>query len=175
MNSNDIEIIGGNRAVNKTTGEVFFKEEVWKRNDQVVKLIDVRNQKNVKHVKFRVSREQKRAYDKLSMNEAGLLFKLMPYMCWETNLLVGDGVIGDKNKPLSWAQIDRILDCSKPHRIKLVKVLEEKKMIGYLVIGGKRVGIVINPKYAINGYKPSESLLQAFEMDQDVFEEEGED
>lgn len=133
------------------------------------------NRKNTKHVKFRSAKTQRRIYDQLSMDEAGLLLKLLAYMSWETNLVVGDGVLGEKNKPLKWSQIDSILSCSKPYRIKLVKALEEKKVIGYLVIGGKRVGIVINPKFAINGYKPDEALLKTFESDQDIFEDDDEE
>jgi hypothetical protein len=166
------QFINDHLAVDNETGEKLYRKDAWVKQGQIVTIHDVKNNKNVKHAKFRTAREQKRLYNKLSLDEAGFLVKLMPYMAWETNLIIGDGVQGEKDKPLSWAQIDKFLNCSKRHRINIVKSLEEKKVIGYLVIAQKKVGIVINPKYAIHGYKPDESLLQSFNMTEDVEEEE---
>lgn len=162
-------------AFDQQTGEKLTKQEVWKKHDQIVKVVDVHSQKNVKHAKFRTARYQRRIYDRLSLDEAGLLLKLLAYMDWETNLIVGDGVFGEKNKPLKWIQVDKIMHCSKPHRIKLVNALEEKGIIGYMVVKKKRVGIVVNPRYAINGYKPAEALLKSFECNEDVFYDQDEE
>ncbi|TPG93526.1 hypothetical protein EEL32_00270 (plasmid) [Brevibacillus laterosporus] len=171
-----IKQTGLNVGYDTETGEKLIKQEIWLRNKQIAKVVDVSNRKNIKHIKFRSSTKQKRIYSQLTSDEASLLFKLMPYMSWETNLIVGDGVLGEKNKPLKWSQVDQLLDYSKRQRIKVVKLLEEKKLIGYYVIGGKRTGIVINPSVAINGYKPDETLCKVFESDHDVgddAEEEG--
>lgn len=166
------EHAGNNIYVNKETGETKRKQEILTGLNEKVKVFEVNNQKNVKHTKFRIGREQKRIYRELSLDESGLLFKLMQFMAWETNILVGDGEIGEKNKPLKWAEIDKLVGCSKPHRIKIAKSLYDKGIIGYTDVKGKRTGIVINPKYAINGYKPDPSLYQVFEYIEDVFDEE---
>jgi hypothetical protein len=103
-------------------------------------------------------------YDSLELDEAGLLLKLLPYMSWETNLLVGDGKVGVKGAPLRWSDIDKIIKCSKPKRIKIVRALEQKGIIGYQEADGKKIGIVVNPTYAINGKKPAMELLQTFSL-----------
>lgn len=168
------EHIGNNIYRNEETGETKRKQEVLTSLNEKVKVFEVNNQKNVKHTKFRVGREQKRIYKELNLNESGFLFKLMQYMAWETNILVSDGSISEKNKPLKWYEIDKLIGCSKPLRIKIVKSLYDKGIIGYTNVKGKRTGIVINPKYAITGYKPDPSLYQVFKYEEDVFDEEEE-
>lgn len=167
--------INSNTAVDTNTGEKLIKREAWVKRNQIVRVIDVNNQKNVKHVKFRTAKEQKRLFDQLSLDESGLLLKLLAYMDWETNSIVGDGVLGEKNKPLKWVEIDKILHCSKRKRIDLVASLEKKKVIGYMVVADKKTSIVVNPKFAINGYKPADSLLKSFESEEDVFNDPDEE
>ncbi|HJV46633.1 MAG TPA: hypothetical protein VJ824_13040 [Bacillota bacterium] len=166
------QFINDHVAVDTETGEKVYRKDAWVKQGQIVTIQDVKNNKNVKHAKFRTAREQKRFYKGLSVNEAGFVLKLIPYMSWETNLVVGDGETGEMNKPLTWSQVDELVGCSKPFRIKVVRSLEEKKVIGYLQVAGRRVGIVINPKYVINGYKPDDSLLETFESNKTVFDEE---
>ncbi|PPA80666.1 hypothetical protein C4A76_25980 [Brevibacillus laterosporus] len=157
------------------TGEKVIRQEVWLKNKQIAKVIDVHNRKNTKHAKFQTSRRQKRILPQLLDSELALLCRLLPYMCWETNLVVGDGELGKKNEPLSWAKIDSILPGSKPLRIKVAKSLVKKNVIGYHVVDGKRTGIVINPCYAINGYKPAEYLYKLFALDNNSLDEEEDD
>lgn len=164
----------GDIYVDSTTGEKLVPETVLRRRTEVVKVFDAsKGGRMAKHIKLRSARDQKRLYfNRLDMQERGFLFSLICLMDWETNILVGDGENGEKGRPLSWAMIDGIVGVSKPFRIRTVRKLEEYRVIGYLNVGGKRVGIVINPLYALFGRKPDDSLLQAFQSEGDVWEEE---
>lgn len=168
-----IEKLGDN-YVDTSTGEKLVPETVLRRQSEVVKVFDAaKGGRMCKHIKLRSAREQKRLYyNQLDLQERGFLFSLICLMDWETNVLVGDGENGEKGRPLSWTMIDRIVGVSKPFRIRVVRKLEEYRVIGYLVVGGKRVGIVINPRYALFGRKPDDSLLQAFQSESDVWEED---
>lgn len=168
-----IEKLGDN-YVDTSTGEKLVPETVLRRQSEVVKVFDAaKGGRMCKHIKLRSARDQKRLYfNRLDMQERGFLFSLICLMDWETNILVGDGENGEKGRPLSWAMIDGIVGVSKPFRIRTVRKLEEYRVIGYLTVGSKRVGIVINPRYALFGRKPDDSLLQAFQSEADVWEEE---
>lgn len=160
-----------NKFVDDDTGELLYRQTVLRRENQIVKVFAVDGNKNVKHVKLRTAREQKRTYNKLTLEERGFLFSLLPYLDWETNLIIGDGEIAEKGEPLTWAKIDKVVGISKPTRIKIVRSLEEKRVIGYIVVSGKRVGIVVNPEYALRGRKPKEVLKQVFNCDKDVWDD----
>jgi hypothetical protein len=164
----------GECYIDVNTGERLIPETVLRRQSEVVKVFDAaKGGRIAKHIKLRSAREQKRLYyNQLDLQERGFLFSLICLMDWETNVLVGDGENGEKGRPLSWTMIDRIVGVSKPFRIRVVRKLEEYRVIGYLTVGGKRVGIVINPRYALFGRKPDDSLLQAFQSEADVWEEE---
>ncbi|KKX52577.1 hypothetical protein X546_24525 [Brevibacillus borstelensis cifa_chp40] len=140
----------------------MIRQELWVKSRQKVKVVDVHNRKNIKHIKFRASREQKRLIAKLTDNELAFLTRLIPYLCWETNILIGDSETGEKGTPLSWAQIDKILLISKPTRIRIARSLESKNLIGYYMEDNRKIGIAINPKFAFNGYKPDQQLLHIF-------------
>ncbi|UED72142.1 hypothetical protein [Brevibacillus sp. HD3.3A] len=141
---------------------------------QKVKVVDVHNRKNMKHIKFRASREQKRLIAKLTDNELAVLTRLIPYLGWETNILIGDSENGEKGVPLSWAQIDKILPISKPTRIRIARSLESKGLTGYYTEeDGRRIGIAINPKFAFNGYRPDKELLKIFGLDETSKQHEG--
>lgn len=160
--------VNNNKMVDIETGEVLHKQTVLRRSNEVVKVFDASQaRKNVKHVKLRTAREQKRTYNKLTLEERGFLFSLLPHMEWESNILIDD----ISNNPLSWAKIDKIVGVSKNTRIKIVRSLEEKKVIGYIVIAGKKRGIVVNPAYAIRGRKPKDALKAVFDYDGSIEED----
>jgi len=165
----------GDYYVDTSTGEKLITQTVLRRETEVVKVFDAAKAGRMfKHIKLRFAREQKRLYySQLNVHERGFLFSLLCLMDWETNLLVGDGENGDKGKPLTWSMIDRIVGVSKPFRIRMARRLEELRIIGYMVVAGKQGGIVINPRYALFGRKPDDALLQVFESETDVWEEDG--
>lgn len=171
--------IDSDRIMNPETGEIFMEHTVIKKPHEYVQIKDPYMQKrNVKHVKVRTAREQKRAYLKLTLEERGFLFSILPYVAWETNLLIGDGEYFEKNKPLTWANVDKIAGIDRRTRTKLVHALEDKKVIGYMVVkhGGKLVkaGIVISPDFVLRGKKPQEELLRVFNSTVNVWEDDSE-
>ncbi|MEC0227912.1 hypothetical protein [Paenibacillus alba] len=155
--------------VDGDTGEILTPHVVYSRSNEIIRVFDPSSsKKNIRHVKLRVARKQKRIYDKLTIEEKGLLFSILPYLEWETNILVGDGILEEKNKPLNFAHIDQIARISKGFRIKIINSLVEKKVIGFIVVRGKRSAIVVNPQYALRGIKPDDALRKVFDFELDL-------
>lgn len=164
---------GTEKHVDGDTGELLEQVIVHKRSTDIVRVFDPSGSKrNVRHVKVRVARKQKRVYDKLSIEERGFLFSILPYLEWETNIVVGDGIIEEKNKPLNFSQIEKIAGISKHFRIKLVNSLVEKKVIGFIMVRNKRSAIVVNPQYALRGIRPDDALRNVFDYELDIEEDE---
>lgn len=160
------------RPVDADTGEVLIEQTVYRKQNEVVVAFDPNEtNRNVKHVRVRTARKQKRVYDKLTLDERGFLFSILPYLEWETNIVAADGEIAEKGKPLSFVQIDAIVGISKPHRIKLVRSLVEKRVLGFLTVAGKRAALVVNPQYALRGRKPDDALKVAFQYGGDIDDE----
>ncbi|MDO3680624.1 hypothetical protein [Paenibacillus ehimensis] len=161
------------KHVDSETGEILEPVLVHKRSNEIVRVFDPGNsKKNIRHVKLRVARKQKRVYEKLTIEERGFLFSMLPYLEWETNIVVGDGIIEEKNKPLNFSKIEKVAGISKPTRIKIVESLVEKKVIGFIEVRRKRAAIVINPQYALRGVKPDDALRQVFDFELDLEEDE---
>lgn len=162
------------KAVDAETGEILQQHTVYTRSNEIVRVFDQRSKRNTKHVRLRTARKQRRVYDKLTLEEKGFLFSLLPYIEWETNIVVGDGGIEEKGKPLTLTQIDGVAGISKPFRIKLLQQLVDKKVLGFIVVRGKRAAVVVNPEYALRGIRPDDSLKKVFdyELDIDADEEE---
>lgn len=163
--------------VDTETGEITPPLIVYQGSNEVVRVInkDKNEQRpRVKHAKMRDSRDTKRAFQKLSVEERALLSTLMQYLEWETNIVVGDGVtLGKKDVALRFSDIDKVSGMSKPTRIKTVRSLEEKKAIQYMSDGtGKRKAIVVNPLYGYKGYSPKQALRNTFDFDIDVDEDD---
>ena len=162
------------------TGEVNIQETIIRRPDQIIIVMDQKNvnenrqrdelnsRREQKHIKLRSARDQKRIYKSLRTEAKAFLFSLLPYMDWESNILMGDGEDGEDKKPLRWSHIQRIAGISKPTRLKIVAQLEIKRIIGYMVVGGSKKGIVINPEYALYGRHPMEALLAVFNATKDI-------
>lgn len=168
-----------NKFVDDETGETFVNRTVQTRPHEYIQIRDpFASKRNVKHVKVRTARDQKRAYLRLTLDERGFLFSILPYVAWETNLIVGDGEMFEKNKPLTWANVDHIVGVDRRTRTKLVHSLEDKKVIGYVVVKHEKklvkAGIVINPDFVLRGSKPQQELLRAFNATVSVWEDDEE-
>lgn len=151
------------KPVDAETGEVLISQTVYRRANEVVVAFNPREtNRNIKHVRVRTARKQKRVYDKLSLDERGFIFSVLPYLEWETNIVAGDGEFAPLGKPLNFVQIDALVGVSKPKRIELIRSLVEKRVLGFLMVGGKRVALVLNPEYALRGRRPDDTLKQAF-------------
>lgn len=156
------------KPVDADTGEVLVEHTVYRRPSEVVAVFDpTQSKRNLKHVRVRTARKQKRVYEKLTLEERGFLFSLLPYLTWETNI-----VANEEGKPLTFTDIDKVCGISKPFRIKLMDSLAQKKVIGFLQINGKRAAVVVNPQYAIRGTKPNKELKAVFDYDVDLDDDE---
>lgn len=163
------DVVG--QPVDSDTGEILVEQRVFRRPDEIVTVFDPsKSKRNIKHVRVRTARSQKRVYATLSLEERGFLFSLLPYLTWETNI-----VADEDGKPLTYTQIDRYCGISKPFRIKLMQSLVDKKVIGFIIVGGKKAALVVNPQYAIRGQNPSKDLRAVFDFDVDVEQDEEQD
>lgn len=171
-------VVESRTSTDPDTGEIIILETIARKFNEVVAVYETKPggkdelaaRREQRHIKLRTAREQKRIYMSMTPSQKAFLFSLLPYMDWETNLLIGDGDDGDLGKPLRWIHIERIAGISRNHRIKLMRELEAKRIIGYMVIQGKKLGIVINPEYALRGRIPQEALKAVFEAEIDVEE-----
>lgn len=137
---------------------------VWNPNE---------TEKRTKHFKSRNSIEAKKRILALSIMERAFLFTVEPYMDWESNILIGDGVTaGRKKQPLLWKEIDKITGMDIRARRKAVQGLIEKNVIGFILTEEKKKGIIINPDYALHGRKPTEALINAFHSEVVLEDEE---
>ena len=175
----DKELVQAREVMDTGTGEVLVQEVINRRPDQVIVVMDpkpktlhnkdeIGQRREQKHIKLRSARDQKRIYKSLAENEKAFIFSLLPYMDWESNILMGDGEDGEKDKPLRWSHVEKIAGISKPTRLKIVKELEVKRIIGYMVVGGSKKGIVVNPEYALYGRHPMDALLAVFQASKDI-------
>lgn len=162
------------RAVVEETGEILNKSTVYSKPSEIVRTFDPSKIKNIKHVKLRTAANQKATLASLGRDEKALLFTLLLYMDWETSIVVGDGSLGKKNTPLKWKELDNVSGMGKTNRVATASILEKKRVIGYMVVNSKRVGIVVNPEFAIYGKNPAKTLLQIFNCDESVMDEEDE-
>lgn len=174
MGKNKKNLVATKQVIDPETGEVIILETVARRPGEFVGVFEakpkdeVKQKREQKYIKVKTARKQKRIYKSLTSEQKAFLFSLLPYMDWETNLLMGDGEDGEKGKPLRWCHIQKIAGISKNHRIKLMRELDQKGMIGYMLIQGRKKGIVINPRYALNGRVPKEALLAVFQTEKDI-------
>lgn len=168
------QLVETRQVVDQDTGELIILETIARKPGEVIGVFEakpkdeVKQKREQKYIKVKTAREQKRIYKSLTPEQRAFLFSLLPYMDWETNLLVGDGEDGENGKPLRWCHIEKIAGISKPHRIKLMHELDDKGIIGYMVIQGAKRGIVVNPRYALNGKVPQEVLLAVFHSEKDI-------
>lgn len=125
-----------------------------------------------KHVKIQNNLAQKEKMRELTSDERALLFSLVYYLDWETNIVVGDGEIGQKNVPLRASEIDIICGLERHRRRKAMLGLIEKNIIAYAMTEHRRKAYILNPYWALNGRNPQESLLNTFTSQTDVDDEQ---
>jgi len=156
-------IIESKRVVNPDTGEILYRDTIERKPEELVGTWNPRGKESrTKHIKINSRLEIKRKLKTLTGPEKIFLLSVLPYMDWESNLLVGDGVtLGIKKQPLSWADIEKITGLEPRARRKAVAGLMEKKILAYLANDKKR-GLVINPQFALNGKTPGASLINTF-------------
>lgn len=157
-------VIKEEKIVDPNTGEVKYLDTIERKPQEVISVFDpYKKAQRRKHVKRNSSIEIRKLCLLLNNDCKAFLFAVQPYLQWETNLLVGDGVTaGKKDQPLIWKDIDRLTGMDKRTRQKVIKQLSDENLIAYLESNHKRKGIVINPSLMLNGRIPAEALLNAF-------------
>jgi hypothetical protein len=160
-----LQRLDDSRVVDPETGEIFLEKNVVYRQGEIVKVLKPGNTgRTPKFIKQMTSRDQKRILSKLTTEERAFLYSIQFYLQWDTNVIADED-----NNPLTWAQIEKIADISKPTRYKLVAALESKNAIRYVIDPrGKKIGIMMNPAYAYNGKKPSAGLRKLFKATKDI-------
>jgi len=167
-------VINSERVIDENTGEVTYRDTIERRPQELINVWDPRRKiQQTKHIKRRSSIEARKLIVGLSLYERAFLFAVEPYLQWETNVLLGDGVtVGKKDRPLLWKDIDKLTGMDKRTRQKTVKALTGKNLIGYFESEHKRKGIVINPILMLNGRSPSQGLLNTFLSTYDLDKED---
>lgn len=139
-------------------GEILEEVTLYKKSNQIVKTFEPSNiKRNTKFFKLRDSRDARRAMNKLTLEESGLLTKLLQYIEWDTNRVLGDGdIVGEKDKPLKMYEIDKLCGIAKSTRVRIIDSLLDKKVIAYdpETITNRTKTIIINPLYGYKGAKP---------------------
>jgi len=167
---NKFTVINSERKINQETGEITYLDTIERKPQELINVWDPNKKiQRTKHIKRRSSIDARKLLLTLSPNERAFLFSVEPYLQWETNVLMGDGVTaGKKDQPLLWKDIDKLTGMERHVRKATVKLLEERNLIGYLESEHKRKGIVINPDLMLNGRLPSDSLRNVFFSNHDL-------
>jgi len=167
---NKFVVVASEKKVNQETGEITYLDTIERRPQELINVWDPRRKiQRTKHIKRRSSIEARKLMLELTLNERAFLFAVEPYLQWETNVLIGDGVTaGKKDQPLLWKDIDKLTRMERHTRKATVELLVEKNLVGYLESQHKRKGIVINPDLMLNGRLPSESLRNVFFSSHDL-------
>lgn len=113
-----LSIIKTEKVVNAQTGEVTYQDTIERKPQELINVWDPYGKiQKTKHIKRRSSIEARKIMLQLNLYEKAFLFAIEPYLQWETNLLIGDGVTaGKKDYPLLWKDIDRITGIDKRNR-----------------------------------------------------------
>jgi len=159
----NFKVIKSEKVVDQKTGEIKYHDTVERLPQELIGVWNPhQKEKNYKYIKMKNSLEVKKKINELTINEKAFLLSVIPYLDWETNILVGDGrTAGQKQFPLKWKEIDKITGFEQRTRRKIVESLVEKNILNY-ISGDYKKGIVINPQYALNGKTPSQTLINTF-------------
>lgn len=171
----NLNVVKSERVIDPETGEMKYHDTIERQPEELIGVWSPRGKESrTKHIKINSRLEIKRKLKTLTGPEKIFLLSVLPYMDWESNLLVGDNVTaGTKKQPLSWADIEKITGLEPRARRKAVEGLMKKKVLAYLANDKKR-GLVINPQFALNGKIPSTSLINTFNTATTLEEPEGE-
>lgn len=167
-----IEVVG-DKHVDTETGEVMYEYQGFRKANQRVLIIDSsgdykkekRYGRNIAHIKMRTAGRQAKLWNKLSVEARGVLASMLLFCDWETNLVCGDGMLFFADVPLTWAQIASYCKISKPTCTKIKAELENNNVIRYYVdprANSKKIGIAINPLFALRGENFSPKLISLF-------------
>lgn len=144
-------------------GELLTARTVYVREHEKVLVIDGRQQgRSANFTKLKNSQKAKRRLRKLSTTEAGFLLKIIPYLSPGSNMLIGDGEIGDRGVPLRVTELYEIAGLHHTTGKNVFNSLVKKNLIGYVVTEGIKKAILVNPDYALNGKQPNPELVEAF-------------
>lgn len=171
MSGNKVTVIS-ERKLNRN-GATVYHDTIERKPGEVINVFDPNEIKNrTRHVKLQNSLAQKEQMMSLTQDEKLLVFCLSYYLDWETNTVIGDGQIGQKNYPLKASDIDRIAGLDRRRRIRAVKGLMDKNILAYTLTEHRRKAYVMNPEWALNGRNPQEALLNTFNSKIDVENEQ---
>lgn len=159
----NFKVVKSERVFDPDTGEMKYHDTIERLPQELIGVWDPnRKDKSYKYIKMKNSLDVKKKISELTTNEKAFMLSIMPYLDWETNILVGDGrTAGSKNHPLKWRDIDKITGFEQRTRRKIVESLVAKNILNY-ISGDYKKGIVINPQYALNGKTPSQVLINTF-------------
>lgn len=167
---NRVIVVKSERQV-KRGGKMVYLDTIERSPNEVINVFDPYDIKHkTKHVKLQNNIAQKEQMQKLNRDEKVLVFCLSYYLDWETNIIVGDGEIGEKNKPLRAGDIDKICGLDRHRRAKAVRGLISKNVLAYILTEDRRKAYVMNPDWALNGRNPQEALVKTFYSKHDVEE-----
>lgn len=163
--------------VDMKTGELMLIETIARSTSEALIQYDPKRKRNGKvptHVQLKTAKKALRKLFSLSWRDRGFLLSLMPFVGWESNILMGhDELGGIPGQPLTWPDIDAICKVDRRTRYEIVKELERRKFIGYIEIDGHRNAIMIHPDYVQFGSRIVNDIRAAFDADKSV-EEDGE-
>lgn len=167
---NRVIVVKSERA-KKKGGAMVYLDTIERAPNEVIHVFnpyDVRHK--TKHIKLQNNLAQKESVQRLNRDEKVLVFCLSYYLDWETNIIVGDGEVGEKNRPLKVGDIDKISGLDRRRRAKAIKGLIQKNVLAYIVTEDRRKAYVMNPNWALNGRNPQEALVNTFNAKRDVEE-----
>lgn len=161
------------KFIDPDTGELYSIETIMLKSGEFLAQMKGGEQKSSgrrpRHVMLKKNKRALEKLFRLSDTEYRLFTMLCLFVGWESNIVMGDGVYaGEKNEPLTWPDVDALLNMDRRTRYKIQKKLEDGRYIGYLKVDGKCRGIVIHPDFVQFGRKISKDCLAVFETTKTV-------
>lgn len=151
------------RRIDPDTGEILQQVTIYKRANEIVKAFDpVEAGRASKFIKVMNSQKAKRRLRKLTNAEAGFLLKILPYAAQGTNMLIGDGERGEKNKPLNVMDLYQVAGVHHTTGKQLYTSLKQKNVLNVANGEGIKKAIFLNPDYGVNGKKALPEIIEMF-------------
>lgn len=166
-------IVLESKRATKRNGTMVYHDTIERKPNEVIHVFNPNEVKyKTKHIKLQNNGVQKEQMMKLSRDEKLLIFCLAYYLDWETNIVVGDDIVGKKNYPLKASDLDVITGLDRHRRAKAVKGLIDKNILAYITTEDRRKAYVMNPEWALNGRNAQEGLINTFTSKNDVENEQ---
>lgn len=167
MSSSRVTIVSERKV--KKNGATVYHDTIERKPSEIIQVFNPHDVKNkTKHIKLQNNLNQKEGIMQLSRDEKVLVFCLSYYLDWETNIVVGDEVVGTKGFPLRAGDIDKITGLDRKRRGKAIQGLIDKNILAYIDTAGRRKAYVMNPDWALNGRNPQEALVNTFRSKNEV-------